>query len=642
MKNLYPLLICVCILSVSHFNAFAQNVNFPDPNLAAAVRSRLGLAADADITQAALQELTNLQVLSAEITDLTGLEYATGLTHLSLGRNQISNITPLSNLIGLTALILDRNQISDITPLSNLTNLTGLGLRANPIGDFRPLSNLTNLTKLNLIETTFSDSDITIFSSLTSLRGLHLSLNEISDLTSLATVLSGMNDLVGLHLDSNQISDLSPLGTLTHLTELETLNLNDNQINDISALGHFTSLKTLHLDNNQITDITPLRNLINLQWRLHIRNNQISDISPLRTLTKLVRLYMERNQVSDLSPLENLTELTTLEICYNPYTDISNPYTDISPLAALQNLTRLEIDEEFVKANTALVEATTNATLHLCPPLPVRLQTLLPEPETSSPEPEPAVKQRSSIARCGLGWAPHSQYQHHGELPKVMIYALEFEYDPEGHGRYICKTIEIRTGDDSIENLAGWNLYLGTLYNPSRIPLKIPEEHSQITDRILRITPEMLGLETFPCNTVNGISHPLPGVQYVLKTDENVLIDTAFSCFVWGQNAYITVNGKNVESPRRISSQALREMDTPRIERYITNPTGIFITDIPFEDFAWDRAVLSDWLLGLSEDTVAANPNAPFLPDKKLTTTWGAIKKQPILRQRNFKHKPAR
>ena len=89
-----------------------------------------------------------------------------------------------------------------------------------------------------------------------------------------------------------------------------------------------------------------------------------------------------------------------------------------------------------------------------------------------------------------------------------MIYALEFEYDPERHGRYICKTIEIRTGDDSIENLAGWKLYLGTRYNPSSIPMTIPEEHSQITDRVLRITPEMLGLETFLCNTVNDISHP--------------------------------------------------------------------------------------------------------------------------------------
>ena len=264
------------------------------------------------------------------------------------------------------------------------------------------------------------------------------------------------------------------------------------------------------------------------------------------------------------------------------------------------------------------------------------------ETETAPREPEPAVKRRRNIVRCGLGWSPHSQYQHHGELPKVMIYALEFEYDPEGHGRYTCNTIEIRTGDDAIENLAGWNLYLGTLYNPSRIPLKIPEEHSQITGRILRITPEMLGLETFPCNTVNGISHPLPGVQYVLKTDENILIDTTYSCFVWGQNAYTTVNGKNVKSKRRISSAVLRQMETPRLERYILDNIGVYITYMNIEAFTWDRAVLSDWLLGSSEETVVANPNAPFLSDKKLTTTWGAIKKHPILRQRNFKHKPAR
>ena len=82
-------------------------------------------------------------------------------------------------------------------------------------------------------------------------------------------------------------------------------------------------------------------------------------------------------------------------------------------------------------------------------------------------------------------------------------------------------------------------------------------------------------------------------------------------------------------------------MDTPRIERYITNPTGIFITYIPFEDFAWDRAVLSDWLLGSSEEmeiTVAANPNAPFLPDKKLTTSWAALKK-PEISLRNEKRR---
>ena len=631
MKRLYTFMFFTVILGSWNFNASAQNVTFPDANLAAAVRSRLGLASGADIPLTSLQGLTGLGANSKGITDLTGLEQATGLQNLAL----------------------NHNQITDVTLLEGLTELIHLELRNNPITDFTPLSNLINLNSLSLIETAFSDSDIPILSPLTKLTSLLLGRNQISDITGLTI----FQNLVILHLGKNQISDITPLRNWAAPEKLTELDLSDNQITDITPLARFTNLTQLFLNSNKIRDITALGSLINLQWRLEINENQISDLSPLGTLTKLTRLYFIGNQVRSISPLGTLTELTDLRFSNNQVRDLSplgnltklqlldicyNPYTDISPLAALQVLGALKIDEVFVAANEALVDATTDARLVLCPPLSDPPSEPEPEPETSSPEPEPPVKQRSSIARCGLGWAPHSQYQHHGELPKVMIYALEFEYDPEGHGRYSCKTIEIRTGDDAIENLAGWNLYLGTLYNPSRIPLKIPEEHSQITGRILRITPEMLGLETFPCNTVNGISHPLPGVQYVLKTDENVLIDTAYSCFIWGQIAYTTVNGKNVESPRRISSQALREMDTPRIERYVTNPTGIFITYIPFEDFAWDRAVLSDWLLGSSEETVVDSPNAPLLSEQKLTTSWGAIKTQPILRQRNFKRKPAR
>ena len=137
----------------------------------------------------------------------------------------------------------------------------------------------------------------------------------------------------------------------------------------------------------------------------------------------------------------------------------------------------------------------------------------------------------------------------------------------------------------------------------------------------------MLGLETFPCNTVyvNGISHPLPGVSYVLKTDENILVDTAYSCFVWGQNAYTTVEGVNVKSPRTVSSAALGEMDTPRLERYIMKLNSVFITYTGIEDFGWDRVVLSDWLLPDSESSA---PGAPSAIRRKLSTTWGALKKQ--------------
>ena len=221
---------------------------------------------------------------------------------------------------------------------------------------------------------------------------------------------------------------------------------------------------------------------------------------------------------------------------------------------------------------------------------------------------EMATARRTGVQSCGVGWSP---YAYNLKAPKVMIYAVEFEYDAVTHTGYHCKTIEIRTGDASIENLAGWHLYLGTLYNASHVPLKIPEEHSQVRDGILRLTPDMLGLETFPCNTVNGMSHPLPGFHYVLKTDEGLLVDTAYSCFVWGQNAHTEVEGTNVKSPRRVSSAALRELESPRLERYIQDDSSIYITDMPLQEFAWDRAILSDWLLPALEDTRLDTPGTP-------------------------------
>ena len=73
-------------------------VNFPDANLAASVRTALGLAEGADIPRTSLQGLRDLYAASAAITDITGLEEASGLRTLTLSENQIRDITPLRDL----------------------------------------------------------------------------------------------------------------------------------------------------------------------------------------------------------------------------------------------------------------------------------------------------------------------------------------------------------------------------------------------------------------------------------------------------------------------------------------------------------------------------------------------------------------
>ena len=308
MKYFYTFLAILVIHSSWHFTASAQNVEFPDANLAAAVRGALGLGATAPIPETDLEALTYLFASNAGITDLTGLEYATGLWDLYLPRNQVSDISRLASLTRLVNLDLDGNQISDISPLASLTRLETLDLSKNPISNFAPLAGLTALTSLNLLGTGFSNSDFA-----------HISL----------------------------------------LVNLMRLELSDNEISALEGLGAFPNLIYLHLNGNQIRDITPLAGFTSLT-QLYLSKNQITDLSPLAGLTGLTWLYINSNQVSDLTPLTGLTGLLRLIICYNPF-------TDISPIASLTGLTILSIDEAFVES----VGVIPGRVVYPCAPLPV-------------------------------------------------------------------------------------------------------------------------------------------------------------------------------------------------------------------------------------------------------------------------------
>ena len=134
----------------------SPQVTIPDANLRVVIEDSLGKASGASITQAEMASLTSLQVPNKNISDLTGLEFATGLTWLDLGEevvngrgnnsNEISNLSSLSGLANLSYLNLRNNEISDVSVVSNLTNLTTLWLYSNNISDVSALSNLTNLT----------------------------------------------------------------------------------------------------------------------------------------------------------------------------------------------------------------------------------------------------------------------------------------------------------------------------------------------------------------------------------------------------------------------------------------------------------------------------------------------------------------
>ena len=324
----------------------SPTVHIPDTNLRAVIEDSLGKARDTPITQAEMASLTRFEAPNKNIRDLTGLEFATGLTSLHLGpesiysidnSNEISDLSSLSGLTRLTYLNLTGNSITDVSSLSGLANLERLYLHNNSIGDVSALSGLTRLTLLNLGRNTIPD--VSALSGLTRLTYLNHAANGLPDLRP----LSGLTNLKDLYLFENEITDVSPLSGLAKLTYLH---LRDNDIEDVSPLSRLTNLRELRLLYNDITDVSPLSGLINLTL-LHLQENNISNVSALSGLTNLDDLQITGNSISDISPLSGLTNLTSLNLA-------SNSISDISPLSGLANLQWLSLDHNQITDVSAL------------------------------------------------------------------------------------------------------------------------------------------------------------------------------------------------------------------------------------------------------------------------------------------------
>ena len=119
-----------------------DSVTFVDPDLETAVRTALRMTASETITKESMLQLFFLEAYDRRIASIQGLEHATNLIALDLGKNAIVDISPLSGLTQLQILFLDDNQIADVSPLAGLTQLDLLFLSGNPISSLAPISHL--------------------------------------------------------------------------------------------------------------------------------------------------------------------------------------------------------------------------------------------------------------------------------------------------------------------------------------------------------------------------------------------------------------------------------------------------------------------------------------------------------------------
>ncbi|RKU39524.1 hypothetical protein C6496_02030 [Candidatus Poribacteria bacterium] len=307
------ILTCTLLLSVTLCLMFptktpAQTVNIPDANLRASIAEALGKAPVATIAADEMATLRNFEAHNANISDLTGLEFATGLTEIRCNDNLISDLSPLEGLITLRVVEFRENVISDLSPLAELINLEWVIVNHNLISDLSPLANLINLHGLEISDNVISD--LSPISGLIKLERIWMSENPLGDLSP----LTGLNSLIYFRSWGTPVLNLS---AMTKLPKLRVLDICGGEISDLSPLEGFTTLKELYLVGNEISDISPLASLTGLT-RLNLENNQISDVSPLASLSNLTWIELSNNEIVDFSPLDVLPGSVTIVRVDNP------------------------------------------------------------------------------------------------------------------------------------------------------------------------------------------------------------------------------------------------------------------------------------------------------------------------------------
>lgn len=375
-------------------------VSLPDDNLYAKIEESLGKPSGVTLTVEDMLTLTSLTANNANISDLTGLEYATNLTTLSLDNNNLTNVTLFLELTQLKTLSLENNNLSDVAPLAQLTQLITLDLTGNLLNYPSLYTHIpaiqsrgTVVTYDNRIPTTIhnvssthgiSNSTVAVFIEIKDENGLLFSgvpvnftlttpngqrsttrgFTNINGRTYTILTLGPTPGKNTIHATVAEISEPFRFtitginaNTVVHFPDVnlqakiaETLKKPSGE--QITAEDMF-KLTRLDAQNANIENLTGLEHAYNLKFlnlgALYIdgkgwtNNNKITDFSPLEQLPLLYTLVLYHSSLSDISALTGLTYLFYLDLRGNAISDIS-PLAGMTQLAYL-NLTNNEISD---------------------------------------------------------------------------------------------------------------------------------------------------------------------------------------------------------------------------------------------------------------------------------------------------------
>lgn len=298
-----------------------SNFNMPDKHLATAVKETLGLPAEHVLKKTDLSKLTKLTIPNSLVSDLTGLQYATNLESLIIrgtGSEEDPKLTNksninLSNLSKLTNLDLRSNGITDVSAikgLNNLTNLSTLNLAGNSISssDFSFTGNLQQLKTLDL-----SNNKLTEVNNLksTSITNLNLSYNFISNISDNLS----LPKVTTINLRSNSLTAISEalMNKISNFSALKILDLSSNKLTgSFSGLSNPT-LQNLSLNTNKIESLENIK--LPKLTTLNVYENKLQNLNNVR-LDALQNLDLRYNELQSINGLYS-PNLISVNLNYN-------------------------------------------------------------------------------------------------------------------------------------------------------------------------------------------------------------------------------------------------------------------------------------------------------------------------------------
>ena len=246
---------------------------------------------------AALPKLTSLTLVKCNLSAMTPLSPATGLTYLNLSGNTIRDLTALEGMTELKELWLNHNAVTDLSSLSFLTKLEVLDLSFNSVVTPGPLSSCIALRQLDLSNNTLSD--LNGLENLYALEKLYLAFTGLTDVSALADSTA----MLELDISNNSITDISALSSMKNLTHL---NFSYNQVSKLPEFGAGHPLVNIKGTRNRLTSLDELEGLMCLNYVKMDFNEALTSADPLLTCYALVELSVYGTGIHDVAELRQM------------------------------------------------------------------------------------------------------------------------------------------------------------------------------------------------------------------------------------------------------------------------------------------------------------------------------------------------